>query len=337
MSITSQEYFEKLPTGAQWELENVLENKEHPIHRLLIEDLNSIPNEVLKEWSSQNHIQRLISRENNKDLAARKWFLLTTINNSIAKKRLNLLVEGVKESRPEPYHDPDLRDLEIDKYGLVELRKFDCSRFGLGYHNQIFQLCPSLDQYNSCHWLFHLLIDEEFRQKKQFKIRIDPLVKVQSKLFKPYFQYMEIYGVKLDWKRIKALKNEETGQWIGNGLSARSIGRTDFVWSPFANEIHFTCEELPKLEWLEQRGSRYLHGIFNRDKGHLTHCDGALRIYQKDEFEYREHFHVRQPEVRKIGTRVKIFQIDQPIDQGLFMRLATNFLVWNEDALAYFN
>lgn len=69
----------------------------------------------------------------------------------------------------------------------------------------------------------------------------------------------------------------------------------------------------------------------------VTHCDGALRIYDQDEIKIRQRFHVRQPEVRKIGKRVKLFLINDEIDQELFMSLATNFFMWNEDAINYFN
>jgi hypothetical protein len=69
----------------------------------------------------------------------------------------------------------------------------------------------------------------------------------------------------------------------------------------------------------------------------ITHCDGALRFFNQDDFKIRLKYHIKHSNARRIGKRIKIFQIDEPIEQSLFMNLATTFLVWNKDALEYFN
>lgn len=338
MKFSSIDYFEKQPTGSFYTINEVIRDKSHPYNEVVMHDLNSIPNEILDEWAAKKRVERLISSEvENKDLAVRSWFLEHSIGKEIAIKRLNLLKDTLKDQRPMPYDLPELFDLTIDENGLANLKDFDCSNFGLGYKNEVYQLCPSLEQFNSCHWLFNILVTEEFRNNKNFKIRLDPLVKVPKDIFRPYFQHMVIYGKTLDWENLKKLKVEEFGQWMGDDGSTPSIRTTDYVWSPSKDEVHFTCEELPKLEYLELRGSRYFHAIFDKKTGKIIHCDGAIRIYNHYEYTTRLNFHVRQPEVRKIGKRVKIFQIDDSISHDLFMKLATNFLVWNQDAIGYFN
>ena len=226
----------------------------------------------------------------------------------------------------------------MDDKNLVSIKNFDCSNFGLTLGDAVYQLCPSLPQSNSSYWLFELICQESFRNNLDFKLRIDPLIKITKEDFRPMFYRMWVYGKKLDWDKIRKLKHEDFGQWLNeDSTSAKSIEATDFVWQPSKNEVHFTCEELPKDEFNSIRGSRYFHAIFDKKTGHIIHCDGALRFYSQVELRNRKLFHVRHAEVRKAGKRIKIFQIDEPISQQLFMNLATTFLVWNEDALIYFN
>lgn len=194
-----------------------------------------------------------------------------------------------------------------------------------------------LDQFNSSHWLGLLILNETFGKGRNFKVRLDPLMREPTETFQPYMALMHLYGRKLNWERLKSLQSEEFGQWLGDGLSTTSILTTDYVWRPEDQEIHFTCEEIPKPKCIATRGSRYFHAIFDRRTGNIIHCDGALRIYDQYEIELRQKYHVRQTEVRKIGKRVKLFLINDEIGQELFMSLATNFLVWNEDAIRYFN
>ena len=168
-----------------------------------------------------------------------------------------------------------------------------------------------------------------------FKIRLDPFIEEDKSKYRKTIQKMLVYGKPLDWKRLKVLKNEEHGKWIAEKANS-NIGVTDFVWSPMGNEIHFTCEELPKTNLSGYRGSRFFHAIFDKTTGEIKHCDGANRFYKPEEFKKRTKYHVKDAQVRKIGTRIKIFQLDDRIDQNLFIKLITNFFVWNEDIQNYF-
>jgi len=110
----------------------------------------------------------------------------------------------------------------------------------------------------------------------------------------------------------------------------------DFVWRPEGNEFHSTCEELPKINCLDYRGSRFFQAIFDKTTGNIKHCDGATRFYSQEEYGKRIRYHVRNPQVRGIGARIKIFQIDGIVDQNIFSELAVSYFVWNEDVRKYF-
>lgn len=55
--------------------------------------------------------------------------------------------------------------------------------------------------------------------------------------------------------------------------------------------------------------------------------------------------HIKENEVTRVGTRVKVFQFDvpetelptEPITHQQFIDLVTTFFVWNHDVQGYFN
>jgi hypothetical protein len=148
---------------------------------------------------------------------------------------------------------------------------------------------------------------------------------------------MTVYGRPLDWNRLAVLKDDDFGQWL-NEHQNDDTQYTDYVWSAKKNdELHFSCEEVPKQEVREIRGSRYFHAIFDKQTGTIKHCDGAIRLYTQDELEYRGRYHIKDAEVRKIGRRIKLFQGDNlKMSTEDFTLLARSFFVWNNDVHQYF-
>jgi hypothetical protein len=176
-----------------------------------------------------------------------------------------------------------------------------------------------------------------------FKIRLDPLKEIHKDQYNPMFYKMHVHGKPLDWNSLTLLRVDEFGQWF-NEKDYEKTGFTDYVWSPKKDgKIHFTCEEVPKLEYNGIHTSRYFHAIFDKNTESVTHCDGAIRYYTKDEIENRVRFQVKDPEVRRVGKRIKIFQYDSiennqvGLSQSDFCDLAINFFVWNNDVIKYFN
>jgi hypothetical protein len=336
-NLSTLEHFSKLPNDPRFELRDIISNPNHYFFKEVMNDLEAINKDELAKFCDEHSIEFFIEKEENKDLARRTWFLEDKLRRNIAELRLSNLATSEGLERPTPYDSEELQDLEVDENGLTFLKNFDFSDYGLTFKNRVYQLCPSLPQFNSSYWLFDLLKRETQEHNLNFKIRVDPLVNLSKEEFRPMAFKMQMYGQELNWERIKNLKEEEHGQWLRDSFSTESINITDFVWSPSRNEVHFTCEELPQKDWINLRGSRYFHAIFDKSTGSVVHCDGAIRIYNKQELEFRQKYHVRRSEVRKIAKRVKLFRIDEPISQELFMNLATNFMVWNQDVLKYFN
>ena len=326
-------HFLSLPYDPDIVIHKILDNPNHEHYEDLMTDLASLNPRDLEEYCIENDINLFIERERDKDLARKIWFINHLIRVECAKERKRLLLAPPQVS----YDMLRLTSLPMDDNGLVSIKNFTRTYHGVVHNGNAFQLSPSLSQFNSAYWLFDLILQAAYDHDIDCKIRLNPFIRIPEQEYEPMVFKMQIYGIKLDWERIKGLQNEEDGMWVRDSFSDATIDRTEYVWSPTKGEIHFTCEELPKKEALETRGSRYFHAIINKKTGLVIHCDGAIRYYTEEQLEYRNRFHVKKPEVIKAGTRVKIFQIDQPISQILFMSLATTFMVWNQDTLEYFN
>lgn len=329
-------FFERQQTLAFHNVDEICADPKHSVHEDLVTDLQSI-NEFDVRSFKQKHNYLFDRAGSDRDISVRKMYFENKIAEFVAMKRLRLLASFERGTRQPPGNRDDFADIDVDENGLISTRHLGSDHFSFFNKGVVYQLCPSLDQFNSSHWLGLLILKESVENGKTFRIRLDPLMAEPALTFRPYVALMQVYGKKLDWDRLRSLQADDHGQWLGDGLSTPSIQLTEYVWRPEGNEVHFTCEELPKIEQITKRGSRYLHAIFDKRTGNVVHCDGAIRIYDLDELILRQRYHVRRPEVRKIGKRVKLFRIDEEIDHALFMRLATNFLVWNTDAIRYFN
>jgi len=258
------------------------------------------------------------------------------VQNSGIKKLLDT------NPKPAPYDSKNLTGLDVDKNNLVSIHLFNLENNRLQWRNKVYTLCPMLEQSNSSYWIFQAILKFAIQDGVNFKIRLDPFIEVSETEYNPMFHKMLVHGKPLDWQKMSTLRNDDFGKWY-NEKEYDKTGFTDYVWAPKNDEIHFTCEELPKLDFNEIRTSRYFHAIFNKGTGGIKHCDGAIRVYSEDELEFRSKKHVKDPEVRKAGKRIKIFQFEsndnlkKEISQDTFCHLATNYFVWNEDVQKYFN
>ena len=146
------------------------------------------------------------------------------------------------------------------------------------------------------------------------------------------FYKMFMYGRPLDWSRIAGLRESEHGRWLPDGPLGRKSLFTDFCWQPRANEVHFTCEEVPVLA-VSPEASRYLHAIYLPERESFEHFDGALRVYTVEELSRRHDLHVRN--AGKLGYRQKVFRADEAIPQEAFSAVTQAFFVWNYDIQTY--
>lgn len=334
------DYFIGCLIDPMWEVFRVLDDKEHPENRNLIKDLHSIDSAVLEEYHANNNIEHLILKSDNVDQQRRAYYYINYLHQNAFSARIEKLADTC--ARPSPYDKRNLIGVEIDKNNLCIINQFNLDNFGIQKDDYVYNLCPILEQTNSSYWVFKAIINLVKQDKTIVKVRLDPFIEIPSNNYHPILYRMIVYGKPLNWRRILKLRDDEFGQWFDEKPHNR-YGITEYIWSPHKNEIHFTCEELPKISFERLKTSRYLHAIFNKKTGNIQHCDGALRLYTYEELITRSELHLRDPRVRKIGKRIKIFQFDSAVNHDLeinkevFCSLTTSFFVWNYDVLRYFN
>lgn len=261
---------------------------------------------------------------------------IQVIGDAVAAKRLGLLSEAHVQDTVKPYDHPDLDDVVPDSDGLVSFESFCCDRHffpGLKRKQTVFEVLPSLAKaVNSMYWTLRELV--KITTKVRVKIRLDPLLVHDMSSYRPMFFKMLIWGRSLDWHRISELKQEEHLRWSPNPGWPQDVEFTDMVWTPRDNEIHVTCEEVPKLGAYRFRGSRYLHSIYVPDRHAFIHCDGAIRIYTREELLCRHQAHVRQ--IGKVGKRIKTFLVEGEFSADEWTNLSCSYFVWNDDFQNYF-
>lgn len=327
------EYFKYSLEDAFFEIPEIFANVGHPQHVNLKNDIEDLKVSKVESYIVSKGFSKLIDEGEDKYSQMCKWFLIDHIQKGIAQERLEELKK--ENTLSLPYRSANLIDLEVDKHNLVSVRDFNVFGTSIRLNDYIYHLAPMINAANSSHWISKTISKYISTKNLNFKIRLDPFTEVHHSNYHSMGYKMDVYGIPLDWERLKSLKEDEHGQWMNDDLSNNNI--TDYVWKPTATEVHFTCEELPCDHEVNYRGSRYFHAIFDKRSGLIKHCDGAIRTYSEQELDYRLRYHVRNSEVRKVGVRIKIFQLDDLIDQETFVDLITNYMVWNNDLIRYFN
>jgi hypothetical protein len=333
-------YFSSCLTDTMYEVYEVLDNKQHSERKKLLNDINSIEKLELEKFVNENNIGCYTNRIEGGDFERKLFFFIHLMNKDIATNRIEKLLDT--KDRPSPYNSENLQSITIYKHNLVSIKDFNLKKNRIEKGDYVYTLCPILEQSNSSYWISYKLLEFAKELKLNFKIRLDPFTEVPIKAFNLMKYKMLVHGKKLEWERLINLRNDDFGQWFNEKENDR-VGFTDYIWAPKDNEIHFTCEELPKETFNGKKISRYFHAIFKKDTGGIIHCDGALRVYSECELLNRLRFHVKESEVRKVGARIKIFQYNsnendgKEIDQDAFCQLVISFFIWNDDVQEYFN
>jgi len=299
--------------------------------------LNNLPkseyNEILDSKKWKCHYQENFTEDKAKEI----WLKYKLIR-SIDELRISKLKHQSDSKEITPYNLNLFDNIEIDKNQLIDISPIHIENplpsqtFIIA--DMKFAICQSIGGTNSSYWLAHCL-KSLIHSGHTVYARFDPLMYNSIASFDDMEYRMQVWGKDLDWNKLSNIRRPEHGQWIPDMLECSSSIRTDYVWKPTGKEIHFTMEELPTQESIETRGSRYLHAIFNISMNVFVHCDGATRIYNKDEISKRLTFHLKESEVIKIGVRVKIFDIKSELTIGEFISVACNYFVWNYDVIDY--
>lgn len=323
MEYKTKNFFQKNVIQPHMHYKKIYEDKTHPEYDNLMHDLELL-DEAEIDLFYQEH-QETMNLDDNPKLFAKFCLLDDKISSSIAEDRLN----HIKNSKSHP----DLKHL-VDKDNLVSVSEFDkygSDKFML--NNNSYSLCLPLNAYNSAHWISNELTS--LNPDISIKILVDPFIKN----FEDLNQYSTIYSTPLVWNEFKNLKINLSGQFNSTkGLFKPPCAiLTEYVWQPKGDdEIRFVCEELPDPDFINQRGSRYIHAYFNKKTGKFTHFDGSIRIFSKKEIDKRLSYELKD-EDRKIGKKIKLFEVENNIPKERFISLLSAFFYWNCDLIKYIN
>ncbi|WP_409200986.1 hypothetical protein [Methanobrevibacter sp. DSM 116169] len=307
-----------------FEVERIYLDESHTEHKNLLEDINNLNNEDVMDFHEKikDKIRYLNKHNLDENIIVRIHLLVELIRRDIAKDRIIALKEG------EPYGDPELIGLIPDNNGLIPISEVDKFFYCFKINNNSYTLCLPSIQFNSHYNLMDVLFDY-FKDNDSMRIRIDPLVKNCV----PVCEKAAYIDIKLDWEKLNELKESS----FYKSHSDKNGEITELVWKPDGDVLSFTCEELPDQNDVECRGSKYFHAKYDKNKKKIIHCDGAIRIYDEESLLKRYEYTIKDDNARKVGERIKIFQIDDDISTDSFIALVTSFFRWNYDLQNYFN
>ncbi|KUG07404.1 hypothetical protein [Solirubrum puertoriconensis] len=137
-----------------------------------------------------------------------------------------------------------------------------------------------------------------------------------------------------------AWMSENRIQWYFNGVYA-----LDVKWSTAGNIKTFQAEEFRTIDvTVDLDGetyfpARYLHAEFDLERNYFRHFDGALHLYNFDEYcERRDsdfNYNAKHNKQIKSGSQ-KLFRLDGAFGVELWMELTSQFLTGNPLIHEYF-
>lgn len=329
-----EDYFAASPIGPFLELSHVADDTDHPVSGPLRDALAAVPEDALTAVLLDDTFQAQTRHldEMARVSAARERAVEIELHTRIGHRRRACLLTQHDTKRPAPYDEPELADLPVSEDCLVPLSQFVVQESVLIRNGRAYVVMPPTPFPNSSYWLTQALLSKTVLDYAW--VRLDPLIRGPASEFPKLAFRMLWYGPPLLWKDIADIREERFGRWAPGPLS--SAGQfTDFAWVPRDDELHLFLEEVPKPEEWDIAGSRYFHVIFSRTTQRVIHLDGANRIYQPQELTARKNQHVHR--TGKVGTRIKVFRMDTPIQPNAVSSLGSNFFVWNHDVGHFFN
>ena len=314
-------------------LPDIARDSTHRFYDRLHEQLERVPEQEIERLIADPHF-RLLHNGTRVALSkkAKECYIIEVLAREIPLLRRRLLTQESSADRPEPYCHPALADIEITHDFLVPLREFDTGCGGLARAGFVFSMIPVTESVNASYWLARTLTT---LLREEVFIRLDPLLMSPLDDYRATVFRMLVYGQALDWDRFAQLHEEDHGRWQPGKLTS-GVERTEYVWTPRENEIHFRCEELIDANRALRWGCRYLHAVYRPNTERIVHLDGALRFLSEQEFASRQLPSCHLRHAGKIGNRIKLFRIDAPIEREHLVEIAPQFFVWNYDVARYF-
>ena len=328
-----ESYFAASPIGPLLGLGRVAREENHPLFSGIKRTFDLVQSDLLAQVFADENFNGLYSKvsQEEKEWFAREWIIIEELNRRNRLRRINYLLNQNEVSRPIPYNDPELSDLEVSSDKLVPLSKFYVEEGVLLRKGQAYTILPPTPSENSSYWITRALLTGGLQDRTW--VRLDPMIRGKANKFPRMSYRMLWWGPPLLWKDVGNIKKESFGRWFPASLSHKSEF-TDFAWVLRGEETHLFLEEMHKRNDIGIAGSRYFHVIFSNTKEYVVHLDGAIRIYSEDEWDQRKGVHVNR--TGKIGKRTKVFRIDEPIQLDVVSSLGGTYLLWNYDVSHFF-
>ena len=112
---------------------------------------------------------------------------------------------------------------------------------------------------------------------------------------------------------------------------------TEILWSARDGAKTIQIEELcPFDKKLGYVMNRYIHARWNVGKRCFSHLDGAIKIYNQSQYDYRCSNNIRHCNQR-IGFYKKLFRVDGTVDTATWNNLVASFYYGNELVFEYLN
>jgi hypothetical protein len=335
VQLLRQELFNRFTRSydpPHWIIEDLLWGGSDSEKAALASAIAAVPSAIIAELDDDARAQsEILFRTKDQDLRARLYLVSRDAARAIDQARLAAITSDHTTGAPPPYDHPALDGIAVDDEGLVPLQAFELNGDALCVNGHSFFMVPPVPGSNASYWLLQHACRRGLADS--VRVRLDPLLHGPSNELSGRSYRMDVYGRPLDWDRIRQLRTPDHGRWIPGKMSRRFLS-TEYAWIPHDDEVDFLCEELPVPDKVTDRGSRYLHAVYGKRNHQMTHLDGAIRIYSREELDVRATTHVRNS--GKAGTRVKVFRTDQPIAPDLLGDLAQAFFTWNYDVARYF-
>jgi len=327
------DYFAADPIGPLLNLHRVASDSKNQINYCISEQLMLFERTSIDAVKADKQFQFFSGTHKGAELdrEAGLWLLNRLLMKGIPEARLKNLTDSLGNKRPLPYEHPAVADLRLDSDCMVPLSCFRVKTGALMRAETGFTIMPPIESTNSQYWLLQSLLHEHLQAVTA--VRLDPFIVQPANNYTCMEYRMWWYGRPLDWARIDTLKAEEHGRWAPGKLSTQAA-YTDFAWTPRDGEVHFLCEEIPLRDDVQSRGSRYFHAIYSTEQKRIVHIDGAIRVYNTEEWDCRQASHVRS--AGKIGKRIKVFRIDTEVSRDCMGAVCSSFFVWNNDVARYF-
>ena len=279
----------------------------------------------LLEWFRQHPIP---GREcmRNPEYEASVLFL----RREISKLRLDALRNAFP--RPQPYNHPALMDLHLEPDFMVPANEFNWTKDAPCRNGYVFQVLPPTPDVDSMHWATQDALEIAHRGAR-LHIRLDPFLCEEITHYDAPCIKLKTHGKQFNWGWVDALREPHPSAFASSPPQSEYL-KTELVWSPRNDGIHFECEELPDDGARSYMGARYCHAVY-RHGGTIAHADGALRIYDAGDHSRRMGAHLQH--FSKIGIQVKVFSIDGTINRDAWCDLVSSYFVRNLDVKKYFS